>query len=115
VATIRFANGSIASLAQSDAGETPYVSKFSFQLADGRKTAHLRNRLKTVTLFDGETATEYEDPEEYGFLEENRDFVRALLGGVPPPITHHDGLRATMILLRAVESLKTGTAQPISW
>jgi len=115
VATIRFANGSVASVAQADAGQTPFVSKFSFQLADGRRTAHLRNRLKTLTLFDGETTTEHVDQEEYGFLEENRDFVRALREGTVPPITHRDGLRATLLLLKAVESLKTGSAQTLSW
>jgi predicted dehydrogenase len=114
VATIQFANGSIACVAQGDSGQTPFVSKFSFQITDGRKTAHLRNRLKTVTFFDGETTSEAEDPEEYGFLEENRDFVRALLSNTPLPITHRDGLRATLLLLKAAESLKTGLPQPVS-
>lgn len=114
VATIRFANGSVASIAQGDSGQTPFVSKFSFQLTDGLKSAHLRNRLKTITLFDGEKTTELEDPEEYGFLEENKDFVRALLGNTPPPTTHRDGLRATLLVLMAVESLKSGLPQSLS-
>ena len=101
VATIRFDNGAVATVAIGDAGMTPYVSKFSFQIADGKKTAHLRDRLKTVTLFDGESTTESVDPDEYGFAEENNDFVRSLIAGTPPPITHTDGLRAThLILLR---------------
>ena len=115
MATIKFANGGVASVAQGDSGQTPFVSKFSFQLTDGRRTAHLRDRLKTVTLFDGEKSSEHADPEEYGFLEENRDFVRALREGIPPPTTHRDGLRDTLLLLKAVESLKTGTAQFLSW
>jgi myo-inositol 2-dehydrogenase / D-chiro-inositol 1-dehydrogenase len=115
VATIKFANGSVASVAQGDSGQTPFVSKFSFQLTDGRRTAHLRDRLKTVTLSDGERVSEHVDPEEYGFLEENRDFVRALREGTAPPTTVRDGLRATLLLLKAVESLRTGTAQSLSW
>jgi predicted dehydrogenase len=115
VATIRFDNGAVANVAQGDSGQTPFVSKFSFQLTDGRKSAHLRNRLKTVTLFDGETTNEVSDPEEYGFLEENMDFVRSLLNKTPPPITHVDGLRATLLILRAFESLRSGLPQTLSW
>ena len=114
VATIRFDNGSVASVAQGDSGQTPFVSKFSFQITDGKKTAHLRNRLKTVTFFDGENTTEVTDPEEYGFPEENADFVRSLLNTTPPPITHIDGLRATLLILKAFESLKTGLPQTLS-
>jgi predicted dehydrogenase len=114
VATITFANGHIASVAQGDSGETPFVSKFSFQVMDGTKTAHLHNRLKTATLFDGENIITHEDSEEYGFLEENRDFIRAIQQDETPPITHRDGLRATLLLLKAIESLETRTPQPIT-
>jgi predicted dehydrogenase len=114
VATIRFENGSVAGIAQGDSGQTPFVSKFSFQVTDGLKTAHLRNRLKSVTFFDGENTSEVTDPEEYGFPEENRDFVRSLLNKTPPPITHIDGLRATLLVLKAFESLKTGLPQTLS-
>jgi myo-inositol 2-dehydrogenase / D-chiro-inositol 1-dehydrogenase len=114
VATIRFDNGAVASVTQGDSGQTPFVSKFSFQMSDGRKTAHLRNRLKTVTLFDGEQTSEVTDPDEYGFPEENKDFVRSLINGTPPPITHIDGLRATLLILKAFESLKSGLPQSLS-
>jgi predicted dehydrogenase len=115
VATLQFANGSLASLVQGDSGATPFVSKFSFQLLGGAKTAHLRNRLKTVTLFDGADVSVYEDPDEYGFLEENRDFVNSVKLGQPPPITYRDGMRATLVLLKALESLHTGKPEAISF
>jgi predicted dehydrogenase len=114
VATLVFANGSIASLAQGDSGATPFVSKFSFQVLDGTKTAHLRNRLRTVTLYDGADVSVYEDPEEYGFMEENKDFIHAVQTGEPPPITYRDGMRATLVLLKAMESLQSGTPQTIT-
>jgi predicted dehydrogenase len=114
VATITFANGHIASVTQGDSGATPFVSKLSFQVMDGVRTAHLHNRLKTATLFDGTTVVEHEDPEEYGFLEENRDFIRALQQDEDPPMTHRDGLRATLMLLKALESLETRTPQTIT-
>lgn len=113
-ATITFANGSIASVVQGDSGQTPFVSKFSFQVMNGTKTAHLHNRLKTATMFDGTNTFKHEDPEEYGFLEENRDFIRALQRNEDPPITHRDGLRATLLILRAFESIKTHTPQMVA-
>lgn len=113
VATIRFANGSIAGIVQGDAGQTPVVSKFSFQVLDGRRTAHLHDRLKAATLFDGETATEHRDEEERGYLEENRDFIQALQSGSKPPITHRDGIRATLLILKSFEAIKTGRPQEI--
>lgn len=113
VATIRFANGMVASVAQGDSGQTPFVSKFSFQVMDGTRTAHLHDRMKTATLFDGEKSTEHKDPEEYGFQEENRDFIRALQTKQKPPITHRDGLRATLLILKAFESIRTGLPQDV--
>ena len=107
VATIVFRNQSIASVTQGDSGQTPYVSKFSFQILDGRKSVHLHDRLKTGTFFDGEQTTTQCDNEEYGFLEENRDFIRALRENVPPPIDHRDGLRATLLILNAFEAIRT--------
>ncbi|MGA9363554.1 MAG: Gfo/Idh/MocA family oxidoreductase [Bacteroidota bacterium] len=107
VATIVFRNQSIASVTQGDGGQTPYVSKFSFQILDGMKSVHLHDRLKTGTFFDGEKTTTNSDNEEYGFLEENRDFIRALRENVPPPIDHRDGLRATLLILNAFEAIRT--------
>ncbi|MBI3111167.1 MAG: Gfo/Idh/MocA family oxidoreductase [Ignavibacteriales bacterium] len=113
VATIRFANGRVASVVQGDSGQTPFVSKFSFQVMDGMRTAHLHDRMKTATLFDGEKVVEHTDPEEYGFQEENRDFIRALQMNQKPPITHRDGLRATLLILKAFESIRTGLPQDV--
>jgi predicted dehydrogenase len=106
-ATIVFRNQSIASVTQGDSGQTPYVSKFSFQVLDGVKSVHLHDRLKKGTFFDGEKTTTLSDNEEYGFLEENRDFIRALRENVPPPIDHRDGLRATLLILNAFEAIRT--------
>ncbi|HVK39351.1 MAG TPA: Gfo/Idh/MocA family oxidoreductase [Candidatus Kapabacteria bacterium] len=113
VATIRFANGAIASLAQGDSGTTPLVSKFSFQLADGTRTVHLHDRLRAGTFFDGTSVETLRDEEELGMLEENRAFLRALRGEIPPPTTHLDGLRATRMVLAAVEAIRTRSVQQL--
>jgi predicted dehydrogenase len=108
VSTIRFANGRIASLAQGDSGATPYVSKWSFQLADGLKSVHLHDRLKAATFFDGDRTWTERDNEELGMLEENRAFIEALRTGSQPPTTWRDGLRATSVLLGAFEAIRSG-------
>jgi predicted dehydrogenase len=77
------------------------------------KSVHLHDRLKRGTFFDGEKTTTQSDSEEYGFLEENRDFIRALSENVPPPIDHRDGLRATLLILNAFEAIRTRQPQEI--
>ena len=114
VATITFANGSVASVAQGDSGETPFVSKLSFQLLDGERTVHLHNRLKSAILFDGTSTRTHDDPEEYGFMEENRDFIDSLKRDEDPTISLADGVRATLMVLRAIESLETQAPQRIA-
>lgn len=104
-ATIAFANGAVGSLVQADSGHTPFVSKLSFQLLDGTRTAHIHDRLKSVTMWDGERETRYGEVEETGIVEENRAFLRALVTGSPTPTSVRDGIRATVVLLRALDSL----------
>jgi predicted dehydrogenase len=112
-ATLRFANGAVGSIVQADSGHPPLVSKLSFQLFDGERTAHLHNRLKSVTLWDGAAETRFDEEEETGLLEEDRAFVEALQRGVPPPTGVRDGLRATVVLLRALDSLNSHLPEAI--
>ena len=114
VATLSFANGGIASVAIGDSGRTPFVSKFSLQVLDGRKTAHLHDRMKRATMFDGEQVIEHVDADEYGFQEENRDFIHCLVEHLPPPITCRDGIRATLLVLKAFESIRSGRPIPLT-
>ena len=113
VATIHFRNGVIASLAQTDAGETPHLGKFSYQLLDGTRSIHLHNRLKQGEFYDGETVTRIEDEQELGMVEENQEFLRALTTGTVPETTVQDGVRATAMTLALVEAIKTRKPQTI--
>jgi predicted dehydrogenase len=111
VATIRFANGRVASLAQADAGSTPLVSKFSFQLVDGVRSVHLHDRLRSGLFFDGRSAETIIDERELGMIEENRALLNALRTSTPPPTGIADGRRATLMVLRAFEAIRTGLPQ----
>lgn len=108
VATIAFDNGAIASVTQGDLGHPGLVSKLSFQMFEGAKTVHLYNRLKSGNFYDGEQSQTLDDPEELGYLEENRAFLTCLQNGEPSPCDHIAGWRATMMVQKAFESVASG-------
>ena len=110
-ATITFANGTTGSLVVGDVGKTPFVSKLSFQVMDGSRTAHLYDRLKKASLWDGAQEFHHSDTEEVGIKEENKEFLQVLGGSSRPSASLRDGIRATVLLLRALESIQTGQAQ----
>jgi predicted dehydrogenase len=112
-ATIKFKNGSVASVTQGDSGFAPLVSKFSFQIFDGVRSVHLYNRLKSAKFYNGEKVLDYEDDKEYGFMEENKYFISCLENKILPEVSWKDGLRATLMILKAFESIKTGLPQKI--
>jgi predicted dehydrogenase len=107
-ATVTFASGAVGSLVAGDAGRSPLLSKFSFQVMDGTRSAHLFDRLKQALLWDGVEEHRHGDLEEVGILEENREFLEVLAGRQSPPATLRDGVRATVLLLRAIESSSAG-------
>ena len=111
--TISFANGRVASLAQADAGETPHLGKFSYQLVDGERSVHLHNRLKRGEFFDGTEQRRIEDDRELGMIGENREFIRALTTGTGPATDVHDGIRATVMTHAVAEAVRTGEPQKI--
>jgi predicted dehydrogenase len=113
-ATVSFANGSTGSLVIGDIGRTPFVSKLSFQVMDGSRTAHLHDRLRQASMWDGTKELVHTDNEEVGVLEENKEFLEILNGTAKPSSSVHDGIRATVLLLRAIESLQTGRPQPVT-
>jgi predicted dehydrogenase len=114
-ATISFRSGAVATIAVADSGETPLVGKFSFQALDGFSSIQLSDRLKTLTHFDGTETHTYSDSDELGFLEENREFISALTDNRIPQPNHHDGFRASMMILKAIESINTGLPQNFSF
>lgn len=108
--TIRFESGAIATLSIGDTGQLPLTDKFSFTATDGTRSIQLDQRLKRLTYFDGNASSTTSSELEDGFLNENREFVSSLLENREPSVTHRDGIRSTMILLRAFEASKSGHA-----
>ena len=113
VATVRFVDGRVGSVVIADAGRTPYVSKFSFQIVGGGRSVHLHDRLRAAHFFDGEEVEEIRVEEEEGMVEENRELIDALTSGRPPRTGYRDGLRATTMVTSAFQAVRTGLPQKI--
>jgi len=111
-ATISYDNGAIATLLVGDVGETPHDGKFSFQAMNGKQSIHLYDRLTRLSYFDG-MKEEVFSSEEDGFINENREFLAAIAEGRKPETNELDGLRAQMVLLRGIESIRTGLPQTL--
>ena len=112
-AVFRFANGVTGNLVQGDSHCPSLVSKFYLQVFAENKSATLSDRLTTLTYQEkGKEPVVYKGSET-GFLEENRDFIRALQENRPMPIDHRDGLLATLMILQGFRSIKTEQPQPI--
>ncbi len=114
VASIQFANGHIGSWIQGDAGDSPFTSKFFFELyGNDGKSVQLYDRLKKATFYDGKETWTEERPEEEGFQLENEAFIAALREGREPELTAYDGLQATRIVLAADRAIRTGEVQQL--
>ncbi len=113
-AVYRFANGATGNLVQGDSNCPPLTSKFFMQIFAENCSITLSDRLTTLIYQErGKEPVTYQGSET-GFLEENRDFIRALQSGLPAPIDHRDGLLATLMILQGFQSIATGEPQPIA-
>ena len=54
-----------------------------------------------------------DDAEGAGILEGNRVFLRAIRENSPPPAGVRDGLRATLVLLRALDPIAANTSPTV--
>lgn len=113
VASIRFANGHIASWIQGDAAMPPFASKFFIELFGDGRSVQLHDRFKQATFSDGQkTWTERRDEEE-GFQLENQEFIAALRENRPPELSALDGIQSTRIVLLADLAIRTGQVQKL--
>ncbi len=105
-ATLRFANGSVATLLMSDAGRNTMVSKWFFEFFDGEQSAVLFEHFKTVTFGDGETLT----PSP---LERLPRLVAAIRNDTEPYVPARAGILSTLLVEKIIASIRTGLPQRI--
>lgn len=112
-AVFRFDNGVAGQLLQGDCSCPPLTSKFFLQLfAEGRSVT-ISDRLTTLVYAEAGKEALVCKGSESGFIEENRTFLRCLQEDTEPPIGYTDGLYATLMVLQAMESLRSGKPEPI--
>ncbi len=118
--SVQFANGSIASIIAGDSGEAAFTSKFFFEVLDGKCTATLHDRCHNATFWGWErdslrveelSPEAAQDPE--GVRAQMKAFARALREGIEPPTGPRDGVRATSMVLKAFEAIRTGKTQEL--
>ena len=118
--SVQFENGSIASIIAGDSGDARYTSKFFFEVLDGQRTATLYDRCHKVAFSGCEIeslsveelpAAARSDPE--GVRGEMEAWARCLLDDTEPPIGPRDGTRATAMVLKAFEAIRSGRTQEL--
>jgi predicted dehydrogenase len=119
--SVQFANGSIASIIAGDSGDAAFTSKFFFEVLDGKRSATLHERCHKATFWGWQRDTlsveelspqAVRDPE--GVRAELESFARCLQQNIDPPVGPRDGRRATTMVLKAFESIRSGKTQEVS-
>jgi predicted dehydrogenase len=113
-AVFRFENSMVGSWIQGDSNSPPLTSKFFLEAFAEGKSLTLLDRLCTLTYSENGREPQVFRGIETGFLEENRAFIEAIKTQTSPPIDHIDGLYATLMVLQAFKSLKSGRPEPIA-
>lgn len=113
-ATFKFANGVVASWVQGDCRVPPAVSKFFLQGFDQDRSITLSDRFTRMVVNTSDTGVTEARGAESGFVEENRAFIYALQNNLPAPIDERDGLFATLMVLQAFASIRSGRPEPIA-
>lgn len=112
-AVFRFDNDVIVNWVQGDSACPPMLSKFFMQLyAEGRSITITDRLTRLVYCETGKQPVTYTGAET-GVLEENRAFIRCIRENSAPPISHVDGLYATLMPLQAIASLQSGKPEPV--
>ncbi len=118
--SVQFENGSIAAIIAGDSGDARYTSKFFFEVLDGQRTATLYERCHKALLsgceVDSLSVEELPpalrtDPE--GTRAELQAWARCLLEDAESPVGPRDGTRATAMVLKAFEAIRSGKTQEL--
>ena len=118
--SVQFENGSIASIIAGDSGDARYTSKFFFEVLDGQRTATLHDRCHKVTFggceIDALSVEDLPPPapsDPEGTRGELEAWARCLLDDTEPPVGPRDGTRATAMVLKAFEAIRSGKTQEL--
>ena len=114
-ATIRFANGSVATLLMSDAGFSEPLTKWFFAFFDGEQSAVLDKHFRRAAItapdpVTGELTTDSCSPP---FIDRLPLLVEAIRNDTEPYVPAHTGILATLVVEKIIESIHTGRPQEV--
>ena len=114
-ATIRFANGSVATYLMSDAGFSEALSKWFFEFFDGEQSAVLDRHFRRATFtapdpVSGELTSEAVTPP---FIERMPLLVDAIRNDTEPYVPAYPGILATLVVEKIIESIHSGRPEAI--
>ena len=119
-ATIKFANGAVASLIHGDPGRNPYASTFFCEVFGAGKGACLYDRFHQATLWGlGQPklgVSDLSDDERIdieGDLTLLRHFTERALQGKPSDAGAREGRIATTVMSKILDSIRSGQPQQI--
>ena len=114
-ATIRFANGSVATFLMSDAGSNPVISKWFFEFFDGQSSAVLYEHFRKVTF----STTDPQSGQQSETLtpppvERLSRLVDAIRNDKEPYVPPRAGILSTLLVEKITESIHSGHPQKIA-
>jgi len=114
-ATLRFADGAVATFLMTDAGRNELLSKWFFEFFDGEHTAVLHEHFKTATFSKPDPTTGKLTSETLRLGESPRfqPLVDAIRHGAPLPAGPREGFVAALLVEKITASIHSGQVQTI--
>ncbi|MEK9676862.1 MAG: bi-domain-containing oxidoreductase [Rhodospirillaceae bacterium] len=106
-ATIRFADGSLATIAYTAMGD-PSVPKELYEIYAGGQVLRLDNFRSLAVSAGGKTTTSTAGSQDKGFAGALKAFVLAVTNGTPPAVDEGELIETSLATLAVLESLRTG-------
>lgn len=114
-ATLRFADGAVATFLMTDAGRNELLSKWFFEFFDGEHTAVLHEHFKTATFTKPSTVNGELISETLRLGESPRfqPLVDAIHHGAPLPAGPREGFVAALLVEKITASIHSGQVQTV--
>ena len=114
-ATLRFADGAVATFLMTDAGRNELLSKWFFEFFDGEHTAVLHEHFKTATFSkpNPENGQLQSETLRLGESPRFQPLVEAIRYGTPLPAGPREGFVAALLVEKITTSIQSGQVQKI--
>jgi predicted dehydrogenase len=106
-ATLRFDNGSLATIAYTSLGDAA-VPKESYEIFAGGTVLNLDNFRSLSVTVDGSTQNHTSGGQNKGFAGALKAFAAAVSAGGPAPIDENDLIESSLATLAVMDSLQSG-------